>query len=75
MIFIVSFVLVVMSIRVAIIDERLDMREVKLMRNLSRYASRASFSPDNPGRRPRNFSKSGSLKFPTVPGMGSFTAS
>ncbi len=74
LIFIASFVLVVRAIRVATIDERLDMREIALMKNLSRYARQASFSSGSPRRRPRNSGKSGSLKFPGVPGMGTFTA-
>ena len=74
LLFIASLVCVVMSIRVAVVDERLDMREIALMKNLSRYARQASFSSGSPRRRPRNSGKSGSLKFPGVPGMGTFTA-
>lgn len=73
-IFVLCLALVVMSIRVAISDERLDLREMKLMKNLSRYASRVSVAPENYYRGPRNFGKSGSQKFPKVTGMGSFTA-
>nr|WP_143548072.1 hypothetical protein [Rhodopirellula sp. SM50] len=73
-IFALSLTLVKMSLRVAMIDERLDMREIKLMKNLSRYASRVSVLPGNPRRGPRNVGKSGRLKFPKVSGMGPFTA-
>ena len=75
LIFIASFVLVVRAIRVATIDERLDMREIKLMKNLSRYARRYSTDKRNSTQKWVKRGKSGAITFPPVSDWGSFTAS
>ncbi|QEF96368.1 hypothetical protein Mal15_03950 [Stieleria maiorica] len=73
-VFFVSFLLVLNSVRVALLDDRLDLRESRLVRNLAqarrRYSSREGMSQ----RKSRSGRKSGNTKFPPVPGMGSFTA-
>ncbi len=72
--FLLSFLLVLNSIRVAILDERLDLRESKLIKNLVHARRRHACGKGNSLRKSRPGRKSGNIKFPPVPSMRSFTA-